>query len=142
MVESFALRAVEATMNGILLDTTVLIDLLRGDERASNFIDTTRDSDTPIAISVISAMELVAGCRNNHEVAAVKALVTDFDLVHTYSAISAEAYNLMLRFSKSHGLTIPDALIAATAIVQEFELVSDNIRHFRMIPTLVVSRPY
>jgi predicted nucleic acid-binding protein len=39
-------------------------------------------------------------------------------------------------------LTIPDALIAATAIVQDLELVTDNDRHFKMIPELAVSRPY
>jgi predicted nucleic acid-binding protein len=48
----------------------------------------------------------------------------------------------MLAYSRSHGLTIPDALIAATAITQELELATDNDRHFKMIPELSVERPY
>lgn len=48
----------------------------------------------------------------------------------------------MLAYSKSHGLTIPDALIAATAIMQGLELATDNDRHFKMIPELTVKRPY
>jgi len=39
-------------------------------------------------------------------------------------------------------LDIPDALIAATAITQGFELASDNARHFKMVPGLAVERPY
>ena len=49
---------------------------------------------------------------------------------------------LIVAYSKSHGLTIPDALIAASAITQGFELASDNARYFRMIPGLAVERPY
>jgi len=48
----------------------------------------------------------------------------------------------MLAYSKSHGLAIPDALIAAMAITQSLELASDNERHFKMIPDLMVKRPY
>ena len=109
---------------------------------ASNFIDTTLASDASIFLSVISAMELIAGCRDKSEVTAVKTLITDFEVVHLSPTVSTEAYALMLTFSKSHGLAIPDALIAATAIVHTFELASDNVRHFRMIPSLAVKRPY
>lgn len=50
--------------------------------------------------------------------------------------------SLLLTFSKSHGLTIPDALIAATALTESLELMSDNVRHFNMIPELTVTNPY
>lgn len=48
----------------------------------------------------------------------------------------------MLVYSKSHSLMIPDALIAATALTEELELATDNDRHFKMIPDLLVNRPY
>jgi len=48
----------------------------------------------------------------------------------------------MLLFHKSHGLVIPDALIAATAVTNNLELVSNNVRHFAMIPELRLHRPY
>jgi predicted nucleic acid-binding protein len=48
----------------------------------------------------------------------------------------------MLAYHKSHGLVIPDAFIAATALVHNLELASDNERHFKMIPELAVKRPY
>jgi len=40
------------------------------------------------------------------------------------------------------GLTLPDALIAATALTEGLELATDNDRHFKMIPDLMVKHPY
>lgn len=87
-------------------------------------------------------MELVGGCRNKGEVAEIKKLVAEFSLLRLSPATSAEAYDLMLLFNRSHGLTIPDALIAATAIVNKLELASDNVRHFAMLPDLRLERLY
>jgi len=129
-------------MTGKLLDTTVLIDLSRGDADAADFIDAARASGTPLFISVISAMELIVGCRDKSEVEKAEKLIADFNLVHISPAESAKAYALILAYSKSYGLAIPDALIAATAIAQGFELASDNARHFKMVAGLAVERPY
>lgn len=127
-------------MKGKLLDTTVLIDLSRGNAAAADFVD--NESDESLFVSVVSAMELVAGCRDKAEVKKAEKLLADFTLVHLSPAESTKAYELMLAYSKSHGLAIPDSFIAATAIVQGLELASDNVRHFEMIPDLSVKRPY
>lgn len=42
----------------------------------------------------------------------------------------------MRKYSKSHGLGIPDALIAATAIIEELPLLTLNVKDFRYIDTL------
>ena len=129
-------------MNGQLLDTTVLIDLSRGNNAADDFVDESHKTQIALFISVISAMELVFGCRNQAEVAKARKLIAEFSLLHLSPADSAKAFELMLTFSKSHNLAIPDALIAATAITQNLELATDNDRHFKMIPDLAVKRPY
>lgn len=129
-------------MTGMLLDTTVLIDLLRGDTGAAEFVDTIAASRTPLFVSAISAMELFVGCRNKNETMKAQQLVASFALLHLHPAESRWACELVLSYSKSHGLAIPDALIAATALVQDLELASDNIRHFGVIPDLRVRRPY
>jgi predicted nucleic acid-binding protein len=59
-------------MSGILLDTTVLIDLSRGNIITADFIDDCRNAQTPLFISVISAMELIFGCRDKAEVEVIK----------------------------------------------------------------------
>ena len=72
----------------------------------------------------------------------LKKLIADFTLLHLSPADSAKAFELMLAYSKGHNLAIPDALIAATAIIQNLELATDNDRHFKMISDLKVNRPY
>lgn len=129
-------------MSGILLDTTVFIDLSRGRMAAADYVDGCRHAQTPLFISAISAMELVFGCRDKVEVGRIQKLIADFTLLHLAPAESAKAYELMLSYSKSHNLSIPDALIAATALVHHLELATDNDRHFRMVPGLSVNRPY
>ncbi len=48
-------------MNGVLIATTVLIDLSRGDTAAAEFVDAAFSAGTPLYVSVVSAMELIAG---------------------------------------------------------------------------------
>lgn len=129
-------------MAGKLLDTTVLIDLSRGEAAAADFIDNERQKGTEFSVSIISAMELIIGCRNKTEVAKAEKQIADFKLVQLTPAISQKTYELVIAFNKSHGLMIPDALIAATALMESLVLMSDNVRHFNMIPDLVITRPY
>lgn len=129
-------------MAGKLLDTTVLIDLLRGNTAAADFVDDERQDGTSLFVSTISAMELIVGCLDKREAAKAEKLITDFILIPLNPAISQQAYTLVLAFSKSHGLMIPDALIAATALTESLELVSDNDRDFNMIHVLTVGRAY
>ena len=131
-----------ALMARKLLDTTVLIDLSRGKIAAADFFDNERQAGTELFVSVVSAMELIVGCRNKAEVAKAEKQIADFQLVQLNPAMSQKAYDLVLTYNKSHGMMIPDALIAATALLESLELMSDNVRHFTMIPDLIVTRPY
>jgi predicted nucleic acid-binding protein len=126
-------------MKGLLLDTTLLIDLSRGNEQAADFIEQQRQTDIYLAIS---AMELVVGCRNKREVNLAQLLIAEFSLLPLSVAISNQAYQWLITYSKSHGLLIPDALIAATASVEYLELMTDNIKDFKMLPDLKVLKPY
>ncbi|MCD6139304.1 MAG: hypothetical protein J7J91_12190 [Deltaproteobacteria bacterium] len=56
-------------------------------------------------------------------------------------SISRKAYQLIIQHSKSHGLVIPDAFIAATALDEGLTLVASNVRHFDMIQRLGVQKP-
>jgi predicted nucleic acid-binding protein len=56
--------------------------------------------------------------------------------------ISVRARNLIVRYGMSYGLTIPDGLIAATAIAYRAALLTRNARHFSYIPRLRVRVPY
>jgi len=51
------------------------------------------------------------------------------------------AYDLLKQYAKSDGLRTFDSLIAATAIIRGFELVSRNRKHFSMIDGLRLVSP-
>jgi predicted nucleic acid-binding protein len=46
---------------------------------------------------------------------------------------SATDIDLIEQYSKSHGLQIPDALIASTAICHDMELLTYNVKDFKFI---------
>lgn len=125
-----------------LLDTTVLIDLSRGYDDAAEYIETEWQQGVLLYLSVVSAMELVVGCRNKNEQQQLIKLIALFNVIQLSSAISAKAYELMLTYHKSHHLMIPDAFIAATVLIENMELVTDNVSDFRMISDMIVKRPY
>jgi tRNA(fMet)-specific endonuclease VapC len=56
-------------------------------------------------------------------------------------SISSQFIQLMERYSLSHKLAIPDALIAATALVHGLELYTLNIKDFRFIENLKLYHP-
>jgi hypothetical protein len=95
-----------------------------------------------VHLSIVTKMELVIGCRNKAEVRKTEKLLDDYDVLDITPLIGRKAYELLVRFSRSHGLSIPNALIAATALVEGATLVTSNIRHFSMIGGLRLEKPY
>jgi predicted nucleic acid-binding protein len=114
----------------------VLIDYLRDREAA---IQAIRRLTRP-SVSVVTMAELYAGVRNNQERDRIDALpavlaVRDVDL-----EIARLAGSYRLQYRRSHGIGMPDALIAATAQLHGTRLVTRNVRHFPMLDDLLV--PY
>lgn len=131
----------QPTLRHGLIDTDILIDASRGLVQAGEFLNEMLRSDG-ITISVISAMELISGCQNKNQLSNIKQLLDQFTILLINEAVSLCAQTLMETFTLSDGLMLPDALIAATAIESEIVLYTRNIRHFRMIPELLIIQPY
>ena len=119
----------------IIIDTDILVDVARGNEKAASFLDEIK-SQNVAAISSVTEMELIVGCENKKELANLETFLSDFKRIKLDMHISDEAAALLRRFRLSHGLLIADALIAATAKVTGMEFVSKNYKHFRFIPGL------
>jgi hypothetical protein len=90
-------------MSGKLLDTTVLVDLSRGNTDAADFVGDAAASGTPLFVSVVSAMELIAGCRDKTEAQRAQKLIASFTLIHLSSVESAAAYDLVVAYNKATG---------------------------------------
>jgi len=131
----------QPTIRHGLIDTDILIDASRGFEQAGDFLNEMLVG-TKIAVSAISAMELIAGCRDSGQLGNVRQIIGQFTVLPLTEPISTHALALMESFTLSHGLLLPDALIAATALESGIALYTRNIRHFRMIPDLLIIQPY
>ncbi len=125
-----------ATLGKIIFDTDILIWYFRGEQKALRFIASVGYSDR--AISSLTVMELVQGCRNREEQGALKNFLFGniAQIVHPSESIAERAIALLERYAASKGLRVVDALIAATAISCSAVLATANIKHYRGIDGL------
>jgi len=122
-------------MTHFLIDSDVLIDFNRGVEQAAFMMDSLEE-DAPLGISAITRMEVLTGCRNKEELRHFERLLRRFKIFPLTETIGRTADDLLLTYCLSHGLLIPDALIAATALVHQISLLTKNHRDFRFISGL------
>lgn len=118
-----------------LFDTDVLIDAGRDVSDAVEVLQQAAEQ-APLAISTVTEMELIVGCRNKDELTALDQFLRRFEIVHLWPTISKQAAALLREFRLSHGLLIADALIAATAVVEDVPFISKNQRDYRFIDAL------
>jgi predicted nucleic acid-binding protein len=117
----------------ILLDTDVLVDFLRGHSKAVVFVNA---RSTRIILSAIVVAELYAGVKGDVEQAALVSFVSLFRVVPV-SAEIAKAGGLYQRdYGKSHGVGLADAILAATAEIEDAELKTLNTKHYPMLKGL------
>jgi predicted nucleic acid-binding protein len=121
----------------VLVDTDILVDVARGVRQAGDFLaDLAAGSD--LAVSTVTEMELIVGCRTKAELAQLRTFLSDYRRVKLTPDISDRAVDLMTQFRLSHGLLIPDALIGATAAVSGHRLLTKNQKHYRQIPDVAL----
>ncbi|MCL2094445.1 MAG: type II toxin-antitoxin system VapC family toxin [Treponema sp.] len=114
-----------------ILDTCILIDFLRGEE---SVYDLLVHNDVELTMSTVTFMELVIGAFNKREVNYIQKAFKNIGIMYIDEEISELAEKLVIEFSKSHNLHIDDALIAATSIMKNYELVTYNVSDFKFIP--------
>ncbi len=94
------------------------------------------EEDYSLAVSSITQMELIIGCRNNNELHSLDRFLDRFEIIQLDEQISETAVDLLKQYRLSHGLLIADALIASTAIVSDFQLASKNQRDYHFIENI------
>ncbi len=122
---------------GLLLDTDVLIDYLRAVPEAVAWLE---GQTGRLCVSVISVAELYAGVREGREREELDAFVLNFEILPLDALVAQRGGLLRRDYGRSHGVGLPDALLAATALVRSLELMTLNRKHFPMLPDLAV--PY
>ena len=127
----------------VVLDTDLLIGLLRGNESAITKIKEIEEQNTKIFTTSISSYELFRGAylssnssKNMSQVAELlqNTKILDFDL--NASNTSAKIY---LYLKKRGTLTnVMDQMIAAITISKNKTFVTRNINHYKNIPNLKI----
>jgi predicted nucleic acid-binding protein len=120
-------------MGDVLLDTDILIDFLRGNNKAEAFISARADR---IILSAIVVAELYAGVKGRAEREALDALVSLFRIVPVDVEIAKSGGLYQRDYGKSHGVGLADAILAATAEAWKAELKTLNIKHYPMLKGL------
>lgn len=123
-------------MSRVICDTNIFIGAFNGREDAVEMLRTIRPEN--IMLSAITIMELYQGMGDKNQLAWMKKQIRYYDVLHFTNEISRIAIDLIHDFKLSHGLEIPDAIIAATAIYNELPLATFNKKDFQFIPRILL----
>lgn len=117
----------------VLLDTSILIDVLRGSRPAAEWLGALEE--VPIC-SELTRAEVLRGVRSP-ERAATERLLGALRWVVVDEPVSRRGGELGRQYRRSHpGLGIVDFLIAATAQLLDAQLATANVRHYPMFAEL------
>lgn len=121
--------------NDILIDTDILIDILRNFQPTIERL-TEIEEQSQLWVSQMTQMELIVGCQDKRHLKKLENFLEKFSILPINSTISDHTTKLLLQYRLSHGLLIPDAIIAATALVNKLDLLTKNQKDFRFIQDL------
>lgn len=112
-------------MADVLLDTDVWIDHLHGRREI-------RARGRELFVSSISRAELFSGASARDEADTIRALLT----IAREVPVGVDVAEVAGRIRREHGLRLPDALIAATALVVDAALETRNTSDFKHVSGL------
>jgi len=119
-------------MANYLLDTTVIIDYLRGKKEKVKFIKKLASQGLLLGCCLINIIEVYAGMREKEREATEEILDSlEYYEVTKETAKKAGEYKRVYR-EKGVTLSLPDVTIAAVAISNNLILVTDNLKHYPM----------
>jgi predicted nucleic acid-binding protein len=119
-----------------LADTNIFIAIFNDDLYLKDLIISSRP-----AVSTVVHLELIQGSKNKTEIKKIERLLSFFEAVHFDRSIALRSIELIRKYSKSHGLLLADAVIAATCLENNLKLITFNVRDFRFIKDLRVEAP-
>ncbi len=119
-----------------LFDTNVLSRFFYGDAYVRQFL-----GGIDSGIDTIVYIELIQGSLKKKQRELIKTHLANLSYFTLTPETSQTAVELIDKYSSSHGLFLADALIAATAIVNDLILVTFNLKDFEFINGLSVIRP-
>ncbi len=135
---------------GLILDTSTLVTAERRGHGVPQILEQVQTAwgEAEVGLSAVTIVELTHGIqrakleaqrqRRHLFVQEIRAAMT----VHPLTADIAERAGFISGQEAERGITLAlaDLLIGATALHLGFEVVTENVRHFGMIPNLLVKQ--
>ena len=115
----------------ILCDTNIIIDFYKGDPTIVSNLKSIGQEN--IAVSIITVGELLFGVLNKKELNQIRSDLDQLKVIHLNEAIGEMFIQMMSKYVLSHRLSLPDGLIAATALTEGIPLFTRNQRDFKYI---------
>ncbi len=122
-----------------LVDTDVWIDYLRGHPQA---IKCVKQLPERVWISAVSVAELHVGVREGTEREALTQLLSTLKVVEVNAVIATRGGLLRRDYGRSHGVGLNDALIGATALEMQLQLLTLNVKHYPELDKQHVKKAY
>ena len=132
----------ENVEDGLIVDTDILIDLLRKKDYAVSLVKKFEE-ESELATSAINAFELYRGAyksRNQEKnLASVKGLLNSLRMLNTDEDSMEMAGKITASLERDGNMIdIRDLLIASIALVNGFGVLTNNVAHFKRIKHLRV----
>ena len=123
----------------ILCDTIILIEFYKNN---SDIVDELQKLGlAELAVSVVTSGELYFGAKDKRELEKIQKQLSLIQQIPLDLDISNRFLSLLEEYALSHKLSVPDALIAATALSQNIPLYTLNLKDFQFIPGLKLHKP-
>lgn len=120
----------------VLCDTNIIIEFYKENPRVVKNLHNIGQQN--IAVSIVTSGELLHGAFNKKELSQIKSDLEHLQIIHLSSAIGECFTQLMIDYSLSHRLSLPDGLIAATALTENILLYTHNLKDFKYIKGIQV----
>ncbi len=124
----------------MLLDTDVMVDILRGYPPAINWLESLGNAE--IGLPGLVGMELIEGERDRQGIMKLLRFLGKYSLYWPQQDDCQQAFAVFSRARFSHHLGLLDSLIGLTARGLNRPLCTFNQKHYRTILGLDLIQPY
>lgn len=127
----------------VIIDTDILIDLLRNSKEAVAFVARLEERRFLLSTTVVNLFELHYGAHKSKQpeksLQSAKKLLSRLVLLPLTSRAAQKAGHLFAELeTKGESIGLRDTLVGAIAITRGFSIATRNIEHFRKIADLKI----
>jgi len=129
-----------------IIDTDILIDLLRNQQQTAAFIAELEKNNYILATTAINIFELHHGAHKSQEseknLQAINTLVSRLSILALTSKAAEKAGHIYSQLEQQgQPIELRDTFIAAIAITREYSVTTRNQAHFNRISGLKINTP-